>query len=90
VVSGLAASGLHATIIPGTSTIGGGSAPGSAIPTRLIALTHNSLTASQIEQRLRKAEPPIVARIEQDRVMLDLRTVLAEQDQAVVKALAAF
>jgi L-seryl-tRNA(Ser) seleniumtransferase len=90
VVSGLAASGLHATIIPGTSTIGGGSAPGSAIPTRLVALTHDRLTASQIEERLRRAEPPIVARIERDRVMLDLRTVLAEQDQAVVKALAAF
>ena len=81
--------GLHATIIPGASTIGGGSAPGSAIPTRLIALTHDRLTASQLEERLRKADPPIIARIEQDRVMLDLRTVLAEQDQAVVRALSA-
>jgi L-seryl-tRNA(Ser) seleniumtransferase len=47
------------------------------------------LTAAEIEERLRRNDPPIIARIEQDRVVLDLRTVLPEQDEAVVRAVSA-
>jgi L-seryl-tRNA(Ser) seleniumtransferase len=74
---------LSAKIIDGVSTIGGGSAPGSQIPTRLIQLTHQSLTASALEQRLRSLDPPLIARIENDKVVLDLRTVLPSQDVVV-------
>ena len=86
VVSRIRSAGVHATLTSGSSTVGGGSAPGSAIPTRLIALSHDRLTAAQIEERLRKSDPPIIARIEQDRVVLDLRTVLPDQDDAVISA----
>ncbi|PYR79126.1 MAG: L-seryl-tRNA(Sec) selenium transferase [Acidobacteria bacterium] len=67
-------------LVDGESTIGGGSAPGSALPTRLLELTRDDLTADQIEQRLRALDPPVIARIENDRVVLDLRTVLPQDD----------
>jgi L-seryl-tRNA(Ser) seleniumtransferase len=78
---------LRADLVDGVSTIGGGSAPGSELPTRLIALTHRVLSATQLEARLRAFEPPIIGRIENDRVVLDLRTVTPEQDAMVVSAL---
>jgi L-seryl-tRNA(Ser) seleniumtransferase len=89
IASDVRSAGLHTEVTPGSSTVGGGSAPGSAIPTRLVALSHDRLTAAEIEERLRRNDPPIIARIEQDRVVLDLRTVLPEQDEAVVRAVSA-
>jgi L-seryl-tRNA(Ser) seleniumtransferase len=77
----LAAAGITAAIVDGVSTIGGGSAPGSELPTRPIAVSHPSLTATALEARLRACDPPIVARIEEDRVVLDLRTVVPEDDE---------
>ena len=71
------------------STVGGGSAPGSALPTRLVRLTPKSGSAAQLEQRLRGLTPPVVARVEQNAVLLDLRTVLPEQDEGLATLLAA-
>ena len=88
VIEGLAGSALRPSLVAGSSTIGGGSAPGSSLPTRLIALSHPTLTAVQIEARLRGGQPPVIARIEHDRVLLDLRTVFPEQDEEIVAALA--
>ena len=87
ILAGLPAS-LQADAIAGLSTIGGGSAPGSTLPTRLIAVSHPARSASDLETRLREGQPPVVARIESDRVVLDLRTVLPEQDAIVAAALA--
>jgi L-seryl-tRNA(Ser) seleniumtransferase len=81
--------GLKADIVDGASTIGGGSAPGSRLATRLIALEHPSLSAAELEARLRSGEPPVVARIDGDRVLIDLRTVLADQDEALVSVMRA-
>jgi L-seryl-tRNA(Ser) seleniumtransferase len=78
---------LAAEVIDGASTIGGGSAPGSALATRLVALTHPSLSAAALEERLRSLDPPIIARIEHDRVVLDLRTVATDDDQALARLL---
>jgi L-seryl-tRNA(Ser) seleniumtransferase len=78
--------GLTVDLVDGVSTIGGGSAPGSQLPTCLIALTHRTLSPDQLEQRLRAADPPVIGRIEDDRVVLDLRTVAPEQDAIVVGA----
>jgi L-seryl-tRNA(Ser) seleniumtransferase len=75
------------TLIDGVSTIGGGSAPGSTLPTRLLQLVHTTLNATALERRLRTLDPPVIARIEDDRVVLDLRTVLPEQDDVLVEAL---
>ena len=57
------------------STVGGGSAPGAELPTRLVEIARDGMSADQIEQHLRSLDPPIVARIQDDRVVLDLRTV---------------
>jgi L-seryl-tRNA(Ser) seleniumtransferase len=45
------------------------------------------MSADELSSSLRAAEPPIIARVEDGRVLLDLRTVFPEQDQAIVKAL---
>ena len=78
---------LTADVVDGVSTVGGGGAPGSALPTRLTRLTPRQGSATTLEARLRTLRPPIVARIDHDRVVLDLRTVLPEQDGQVVDAL---
>ena len=85
----VAAKDLEISIVPGSSTIGGGSAPGSSLPTRLLAVSHHTLSAMELEARLRAWDPPIVARIEHDRLVLDLRTVLPEQDTTLTQALSA-
>jgi L-seryl-tRNA(Ser) seleniumtransferase len=72
--------GWQATVIDGSSTVGGGSAPGSILPTRLIQIERDTLPADQLEQQLRALDPPVIARIQEDRVVLDLRTVLPFQD----------
>jgi L-seryl-tRNA(Ser) seleniumtransferase len=76
--------GWQAEVIDGRSTIGGGSAPGVELPTRLIALSRGSESAEDIERFLRHAEPPIIARIHDDRVVIDLRTVAPEEDDIIV------
>jgi L-seryl-tRNA(Ser) seleniumtransferase len=73
----------------GESTIGGGSAPGSRLPTCLLVLEVDGIGADDLAARLRRGAPPVVARIEHDRVVLDLRTVLPEEDQALAAVLAA-
>jgi L-seryl-tRNA(Ser) seleniumtransferase len=87
--SALRGTAWHTRIVDGVSTIGGGSAPGSALPTRLLELMRGDLTADQIEQRLRSLDPPIIARIENDRVVLDLRTVAPKDDDRVREMLIA-
>ncbi len=79
----LAGTAIEATVVDGFSTIGGGSAPGSALPTRLLQLRHEQLSAHALEARLRSLDVPIIARIEQDVVVLDLRTVLPGDDDSL-------
>jgi L-seryl-tRNA(Ser) seleniumtransferase len=74
-------------IVDGESLLGGGAAPSSVLPTRLLTLTCEGLSADELAGRLRGSEPPIIARVEDGRVLLDLRTVFPEQDAAVVAAL---
>jgi L-seryl-tRNA(Ser) seleniumtransferase len=78
---------LKVEIVDGESILGGGAAPSSVLPTRLLAVTCEGLSADEIASHLRGAEPPIIARVEEGRVLLDLRTVFPEQDAAVVTAL---
>ena len=80
-------SGWTARVIDGMSTVGGGSAPGSELPTRLVELTKDGMSADQIEQHLRSLEPPVIARIQADRVVLDLRTALPGEDAALAASL---
>ncbi len=70
----------------GESVLGGGSAPGHTIPTRLVALRHAKHSATALEKRLRAWQPPVIARVEEDTVLLDLRTVLPEQEEVLIEA----
>ena len=67
--------GWNAQVLKGMSAVGGGSAPGVELPTWLVSVEKDGLSAAVLEERLRGAAVPIVARIEQDRVVIDLRTV---------------
>ncbi len=73
----------------GESAIGGGSAPTTHPPSALIALTHANFSADAVEAKLRASSPPIIARIVDDRVVLDLRTVACEEENELLEALAA-
>jgi L-seryl-tRNA(Ser) seleniumtransferase len=85
-VSGhLQSSGIRVEASDGESLIGGGAAPSATLPTQLLTVTVNGLSAEQLQVRLRALELPIIARIQEGRVVLDLRTVPAEQDDALVR-----
>ncbi len=66
---------IAATLEDGSSAVGGGSLPGEAIPTKLIAISAKKPSAQELSDRLRQNVPPIFARIVDDRLLLDLRTV---------------
>ncbi len=78
---------LKLELVDGESVIGGGAAPSAVLPTRLIALTHADLSADELCALLRASTPPIIARVEEGRVLLDLRTVFPEQDAVLVEML---
>ncbi|MBK9164509.1 MAG: L-seryl-tRNA(Sec) selenium transferase [Acidobacteria bacterium] len=74
-------------VIRGESAIGGGSAPGVHPETTLIALTGRGTSAEDIERRLRLGIPPVIARIAEDRLLIDLRTVRPEQESLVIDSI---
>jgi len=78
-------------IIEGHSLIGGGATPGQSLPTQLLCVTSTRHSAAQLESRLRSAssEIPVIARIDNDRLIFDLRTVFPEQEPALANALVA-
>lgn len=83
-----AATQLNTSIIAGESLIGGGSAPTSSLPTFLFAITAQSFSADELALRLRRNNPPIITRMEDGRVLLDLRTVFGHKEEtAIVRAL---
>ncbi|HEX3120126.1 MAG TPA: L-seryl-tRNA(Sec) selenium transferase [Candidatus Acidoferrum sp.] len=78
-------------IVDGSSLVGGGSTPAQSLPTKLIRITSPLYSAAQLEQRLRRAPAGIsvIARVESDRLILDLRTVLPAQEPQLVQSIAA-
>lgn len=82
----IAASIAGVQVVETESRVGGGSLPQARIPS--VGLALESAQPDELAARLRRAEPPIVARIEQGRVLLDLRTVAPRQDDAIGAALA--
>jgi L-seryl-tRNA(Ser) seleniumtransferase len=86
-VSEIGSGQIEAELIDGDSLIGGGSAPSSVLPTRLIAITAKKLSANELAARLRRLDPPIIARVEEGRVLFDLRTVFPAQDEVLRQAL---
>ena len=80
---------FSARVQDGDSLIGGGSTPAQALPTALLAVTHSRHSAQELERFLRQNSPPVIARVEQDALLLDLRTVFEEQDEELIRALEA-
>ncbi|MBZ5572878.1 MAG: L-seryl-tRNA(Sec) selenium transferase [Acidobacteriia bacterium] len=80
---------LTVEVIDGESVIGGGAAPSAVLPTRLLAVTCEGLRADELARRLRTSDPPVIARVEEGRVLLDLRTVFPEQDDTIIRTLRA-
>lgn len=78
---------LELTLQAGESAIGGGAGPTSNLPTTLVAITHPRLTAQEIERILRTSSPAIIGRISEGKVLLDLRTVFADELPKLTAAL---
>jgi L-seryl-tRNA(Ser) seleniumtransferase len=79
--------GLRTAIVDGMSAVGGGSAPGVEIATRLLEIEVDGLSAAALEERLRHLPTPVIGRIDRGRVLLDLRTVLPHQDETLADLL---
>jgi L-seryl-tRNA(Ser) seleniumtransferase len=78
--------GFTAVLRDGESVIGGGSTPGQALDTSLVAVRHAQHSASNLEEILRRQKPPIVGRVEQNEFIIDLRTVGEDQDDKIAQA----
>jgi len=78
--------GIEVEVVPAESAVGGGSLPGERLPTTALALTPRPGRAADLLRRLREHEPPVIGRIEQERVLLDPRTVLPDEDDALLDA----
>ena len=84
----LAELGVVAEVTAAESTVGGGSLPGERLPTFVLAITPLRGGATELLRRLREHEPPVIGRIADERVLLDPRTVLPDEDDVVVDAVA--
>jgi L-seryl-tRNA(Ser) seleniumtransferase len=83
--------GDSAEVIDGQTMLGGGSLPGSTLPTKLVSVRNrgakSSGFASVLNKKLRKCNPPIIGRINENMLLLDPRSVLPESDSIVIAAL---
>ncbi len=78
--------GFSVSLGDGESVAGGGSTPGEFLPTTLIAITHLNMSPQDLAQSLRRNNPPIVSRVEENRLLLDLRTVLCSEEEEIFRA----
>ena len=74
-------------VIETDSVVGGGTTPGGSLPSFGLALRHSVVSEAMLSARLRKLDPPVIARSHQARILLDLRTVPPEQDAALTRLL---
>jgi L-seryl-tRNA(Ser) seleniumtransferase len=81
--------GRDADIVEGESEVGGGSFPGAKLKTWLVRLTPQHLGPDTLAGRLRGGDPPVIARIADDRVVLDPRTIFPDDLEAVARVVRA-
>ena len=86
--SRLAELGVAVELAAAESTVGGGSLPGERLPTTVVVITPRQGGATDLLRRLREHEPPVIGRIVEERVLLDPRTVLPDEDDVLVDAVA--
>ena len=79
--------GVTATVVDGFSKMGSGSLPEQKLPTSLVAVVSERFGANRLASELRKWEPPIIARIQDDRVLIDVRTLLSDDCEIVMQAI---
>ncbi|MGH2730825.1 MAG: aminotransferase class V-fold PLP-dependent enzyme, partial [Actinomycetota bacterium] len=84
---GLGTTGVKVEAVATAATTGGGSLPGTDIGSWAVAVTHPEKSASEIHRRLRRGDPPVVGRIQDDVLLLDLRTVPASMDDTLANAI---
>jgi L-seryl-tRNA(Ser) seleniumtransferase len=84
-VAELQAAGIKAEVVDGRSTVGGGSLPGTSLPTRLTAITHPNVEG--LAAALRRQELPVIGRIQDNLLLLDPRTVLPKQVEPLLAAI---
>ena len=77
---------LKISLLESDSALGGGAGPTASLPTIAISLIHDALSAADIERCLRASQPPIVGRIFENQVILDLRTVFPDEESALITA----
>jgi L-seryl-tRNA(Ser) seleniumtransferase len=85
----LSAAGYTVAMVACESAVGGGSLPGETLPSVALALLCGERSLDALAQRLREGEPAVVARIADGRLLFDLRTVLPDQDEALLERLLA-
>jgi len=78
---------LDITVVPESSKIGGGSYPLHDLPTWAVSLAPQTMSPQELERRLRTGTPPVMVRINRERVVLDMRTLFAEEAGMVSKAI---
>jgi len=79
----LASAGLETAVVAGQSTVGGGSLPGTSLPTSLVAVSHRA--PDELAAALRRQPVPVIARIQDGRLLLDPRTVLPDQEDTLLE-----
>ncbi len=79
--------GVQVHLSEGNSVVGGGSCPECRLATTLIAIESDSTSPNTIESRLRSQDPPIIVRLEEDKVLIDLRTVFKAQESILLEGL---
>ncbi|HEY8148457.1 MAG TPA: L-seryl-tRNA(Sec) selenium transferase, partial [Vicinamibacteria bacterium] len=74
-------------VVDGTSAAGGGAAPTAEIPTALVRIVHRAESAQHLAEELRLGDPPVVARVADGALVLDLRTVAADEEEVLAAVL---
>jgi L-seryl-tRNA(Ser) seleniumtransferase len=87
IASKIPAEDLSVDVVPVTSLIGGGTTPDAGLSSYALSLHHATLTANELLSTLRRSNPPVIGRISEGRVLLDLRTVDADFDTSLVDLL---
>jgi L-seryl-tRNA(Ser) seleniumtransferase len=77
---------LRVEVLSGSSQVGGGALPTERLPTRIISLVLSGLSAEQLGARLRQGEPPVLTRIHDQQVLIDVRTLLPGEEELVLQA----
>ena len=87
IADALKTSGIEISVKKSCSTIGGGSLPGEILPSMTISVNRPVISANRQSQLFREQTPPVIGRIEDQKFVLDLRTVFPHQDESLISAI---